>query len=211
MKQFLRASSIFLLIVSILFGNPAVAFASEGDGGHGLEAEVNGYHVTLASQNEWAKGRNTIIVTLTDDMGMPVSDADVEILLAAKSDGHEEMEVAAHSAESAHSSMAGMEVDDHGPSEPTTHEEEGTEPIAMQESHEHGTYIAETHIELAGEYEVQVFFHIHGEMLQADFAVAAPGTVSKTIVLWGFALVNVGLVTFAGILRRQSIPVKGIQ
>ena len=211
MKQFLWASSISLLIVLMLFAYPGVALASEGDGGHGLEAEVNGYHVTLASQNEWVKGGNIITVTLADEMGMPVSDADVEILIAPRSDGHVETDAEAHGAEPAHNSMPGMEVNDHEPSEPTTHEEEGTEPIVMQESHEHGTYIAETHLESAGEYEVQVFFHVNGEMLQADFAVEVPGIASKTIVLWGFALVNVGLVTCAGILRRQSVSVKGVQ
>jgi hypothetical protein len=211
MKQFLCASSKFLLITLILLSNPGVALASEGDGGHGLEAEVNGYHVILASQNEWVKGENTIIVTLTDEMGMPVSDADVEIRIAPKSGGHEETDADAHGAESAHNSMPGMEVDDHAPPEPATHEEAGTEVIAMQESHEHGTYIAETHLQSAGEYEVQVFFHVNEEMLQADFAVAIPGIASKTIVLWGFALVNVGLVTCAGVLKRQPVSVKGVQ
>jgi hypothetical protein len=195
----------------MLCAYPGVALASEGDGGHGLEAEVNGYHVTLASQNEWVKGGNIITVTLADEMGMPVSDADVEILIAPKSDGHEETDADAYGAESEHNSMPGMEADDHEPSQTTTHEEESAESIAMQESHEHGTYIAETHLESAGEYEVQVFFHVNGEMLQVDFAVAIPGIASKTIVLWGFTLVNVGLVTCAGILRRQSLSVKGIQ
>ena len=211
MKQFLCVSSIFLLIISILLANPGIALASEGDGGHGLEAEVHGYHVTLASQNEWVKGENIITVILTDEMGMPISNADVEILIAPKSDGHEETEADAHDAESDHNSMPGMEVDDHEPSAPATQEEDGTEPIAMQESHEHGTYTAEAQLESSGEYEVRVFFHVDGEMLQADFAVESPGVASRTIVLWGFALVNVGLITFAGILRRQPVPLKGIQ
>jgi len=211
MKLFLRASSVFLFIVSILLANPGTALASEGDGGHGLEAEVHGYHVILSSQNEWVKGENAIIVTLTDEMGAPLSDADVEILIAPKSNGHEETGADAHGAESEHSSMPGMEVDDHEPSEPATHEEEGTEPIAMQESHEHGTYTAVAHIETSGEYEVRVFFHVNGEMLEADFLVEIPGIASRTVVLWSFALVNVGLITFAGILRNQSASVKGKQ
>src|SRR5687768_17551364 len=109
MKQFLRASSMILLVVSILLVDPVIAFASEGDGGHGLEAEVHGYHVTLASQNEWVKGENIITVTLTEEMGMPISNADVEILLTPKSNGHEETGVDAHGAESEHNSMPGME------------------------------------------------------------------------------------------------------
>ena len=89
MKRLLYTTSTLLFIAAILFANPYLVRADEGDGGHQLEAEVNGYHVTLASQNEWAKGENTIVVTLADGMGMPVKNADVEILIAPKSDEHE--------------------------------------------------------------------------------------------------------------------------
>lgn len=208
MKQFLCASSIFLVIVLMLFTNPGVALASEGDGGHGLEAEVRGYHVTLASQNEWSKGENTVIVTLTDEIGMPVSDADVEILIASKSDGHAEPEADSHGAESAHAPMPEMDMEE--TEEPDAHEEE-TKPIAMTESHEHGTYVTETHLETSGAHEITVFFHVNGEMLQADFSVNITGTTSRTLVLWSFLFVNIGLITSAGILKRQSVSLKGIQ
>jgi hypothetical protein len=207
MKQFLWASSISILIVLMLFAYPGVALASEGDGGHGLEAEVNGYHVTLASQNEWVKGENIIIVTLTDEMGIPVSDADVEILIAPKSDRHAEPEADSHGAESAHAPMPEMDMEE--TEEPDAHEE--TKPIAMTESHEHGTYVTKTHLETSGAHEIKVFFHVKSEMLQADFSVDIAGTTSRTLVLWSFLFVNVGLVTFAGILKRQSVSVKGIQ
>lgn len=200
MKQFLRASSTVLLIVLILIANPGVALADESDGGHGLEAEVNGYHVTLASQSEWVKGENTVIVTLTDEMGLPVSDADVEILIAPEADSH--------GAESAHAPMPEMDMEE--TEEPDAHEEE-TKPISMTESHEHGTYITETYLETSGSHEITVFFHVNGEMLQADFSVNIAGTTSRTLVLWSFLFVNVGLVTFAGILKRQSVSLKGIQ
>lgn len=206
MKQFLRASSTILAILTVLLTNPGVVLASEGDGGHGLEAEINGYHVTLASQNEWAKGENTIIVTLTDEMGMPLSDAGVEILIAPKSDGHAEPEADAHGAESVHESMPEMDMEE---TEELDAHEEGSKPIAMTESHEHGTYIAETHLEASGAHEITILFHVNGEMLQTDFLVDIAGTTSRTIVLWGFLFVNVGLVTCAGILRRQPVSVKG--
>jgi len=56
-----------------------------------------------------------------------------------------------------------------------------------------------------------VMFHVNGEMLQADFVVEIPGISSKTIVLWGFGVVNVALIASAGILKKQSITVKGGQ
>jgi hypothetical protein len=54
-------------------------------------------------------------------------------------------------------------------------------------------------------------FHANGEMLQADFIVEIPGTNSKPIVLWGFVMVNVALVISAGIMKKQSIILKGRQ
>jgi hypothetical protein len=52
-------------------------------------------------------------------------------------------------------------------------------------------------------------FHVNGEMLQANFVVEIPGVLSKTIVLWSFAAINVVLIASAGIMKKQSIPVKG--
>lgn len=201
----------------LLFASPTNVLASEGDVEPQLEMEVNGYHVGLSSNNEWVKGENMIVVTIADSMGVPVSDADVEILITPKSDahaeadGHGEAEIDTHAAESSHDSMSGMGM---GGSEPETpeasaYEEEIAVPLAMTESHEHGEYTVTTPLESSGEYDVQVFFHVNDEMLQADFVVDVPGTSSRTIVLWGFVVINVGLVVSASVLKNQSIPVKG--
>ena len=88
-------------------------------------------------------------------------------------------------------------------------DEETVIPLVMTESHEHGEYIVETHIETLGEHDVQVFFHVNGEMMQADFTVEVPGMASKTVVLWSFLVINVGLVVSAGVLKTQSVTVKG--
>ena len=84
MKRFLYASSILLFVFAAIFASPVSVLASEGDDEHGLEVEVNGYHVTLESQNEWAQGENVLVVTIADGMGMPLNDADVEILVTPK-------------------------------------------------------------------------------------------------------------------------------
>ncbi len=214
MKRLLYTSSTLLFIITILFANPYTVLANEGDGGHPLEMEINGYHVTLTSQNEWAKGENTIIVTLTDSMGMPVKNAEVEILIAPKSDEHAEPETDSHGAEQQHDSMPGMDMGAPATEVPDmpTHDEEIADPISMTESDEHGMYMVETHLESSGRHEVHVMFHANGEMLQADFIVEIPGANSKTVVLWSFVVVNVALVASAGILsqaRKQSITVKG--
>lgn len=227
MKRLLYTSSTLLFIITILFANPYTVLANEGDGGHQLEMEVNGYHVTLASQNEWTKGENTIVVTLTDSMGMPVRNTDVEILIAPKSDGHAESETdSVHGAEQQQGtmsrndqpqeSMPGMDMGVPATETPDmpTHVEENAGPILMMESDEHGMYMVETHLEASGKHDVHVMFHVNGEMLQADFIVEIPGTNSKAIVLWSFVMVNVALVASAGMLaqaRKQIVTVKGGQ
>jgi hypothetical protein len=231
MKRFLYTITTLLFIASILFATPFTVLADEGDGGvHGLEVEVNGYHVTLSNANEWAKGENTVIVTIADEMGMPLTDTEVELLIAPKaSAGHGEAEADGHAAPEAdihspapepdgHDAMPGMdmgeateEVDSHGTSaqEATHGEEEMTNSVAMRAADEHGMYIAETHLEKTGEHEVLVMFHVNGKMIEAAFTVEIPGTSSKTVVLWSFALINMGLIASAGYIKKQSIPVKG--
>ncbi len=207
MKRLLHTTSILLFTIGILFANPYIVLADEGGDEHQLEMEVNGYHVTLTSENDWEKGENIVIVTLADGMGMPLSNADVEIIIAAKSNGHTEAETDAHGTEPQQESMPGMDMGE--PAEETpSHEEETADPIAMMES-EQGMYTVETHLESSGEHEVHVLFHVDGEMFQADFVVETPGTSSKTVVLWSFVVVNMALITSAGIMKKQSIPVKG--
>ena len=221
MRRFLHITLTLLIMIGIVSANPSSVLASEGDDENVLEMEVNGYHVTLASQNDWKKGENTLVVTLMDSMGMPVTDADVEILMGPKSEEHADAENVhtepeaepAHGAEQGHSSMPGMDMGEPAveASDMPAHDEERANPVPLMETHEHGVYIAETHVESSGRHEVNVMFHVNGEMLQADFVVEILGALSKTIVLWGFVAVNIMLIASAGMLKRQSIPVKGRQ
>ena len=214
MRRFLHITLTLLILIGIVSANPSSVLASEGDDENVLEMEVNGYHVTLASQNDWKKGENTLVVTLMDSMGMPVTNADVEILMGPKSEEHAELEIeSAPAAEQGHSSMPGMDMGEPAveASDMPAHDEESANPVPLMETHEHGVYIAETHVESSGRHEVNVMFHVNGEMLQADFVVEILGALSKTIVLWGFVAVNIVLIASAGMLKRQSIPVKGRQ
>lgn len=220
MKRLLYTTSTLLFIIALLLANPYRVRADEGDGGHQLEAEVNGYHVTLESENKWAKGENIIVVTLADSMGMPLKNADVEILIAPKAD---EPEMDSHAAEPQQESMPGMDMGHDEPQQESmpgmvmgehteevpAHDEEIADPIAMMEADEHGMYMAETHLEASGEHEVNVMFHVNGEMLQANFIVEIPGMGSKTVVLWSFVVINMALITSAGFLKKQPVLVKG--
>jgi hypothetical protein len=225
MKNYLRKFSLLVLIAVFVFANPVSVLADEGEGGHELEAQVNGYHVTLSSQNEWVKGENTIVVTIMDAMGMTVSNAEVEILIAPKADSHAdagsdshgapeidthaEPAADAHGSQSSHDSMSDTNAQEQESSDTMAHEEETVTPLVMTESHEHGEYLADANLEKSGEHVVQVFFHVNGEMMQAEFTLDIPGMASKTVVLWSFLVINIGLVFSAGVLKKQSVTVKG--
>ena len=235
MKRFLYASSILLFVLSAFFATPLSARASEGGGGDTLQMEVNGYHVTLDSQNEWAKGENVLVVTITDSMGMPLSGADVEILVTPKAGGHESPAMASPDSgqeeamsgmnmgesQPEESSMPGMDTGNGQQQEPepgvmkpvanntSEHEAGSASPIAMTES-EHGTYTAQTLLESSGEQNAHVYFHVNGEMMQADFLVMVTGSNSKYVVIWGYVAINVAVVAVAGIMKKQkSITAKG--
>jgi hypothetical protein len=220
MKRLLYITSTLFFITIILFANPYTVLANEGDGE--LEKEVNGYHVTLASQNEWVKGGNTIFVTLTDSMGMPVSKADVEILITPKSDEHAED---LHGTEPQQDAVPEMDMGhDHSQenvtgtdmSVPATetpgmppHEEENASPMTMMESDEPGMYMLETNLESSAEHDVHVMFHVNGEMLQTDFVVQVSGTNSRAVVLWSFGVINVALITSARIMKKRPVTLGG--
>jgi hypothetical protein len=209
MKPILHITSILLFLVAILFANPSSVLADEGEAGHSLEMEVNGYHITLASQNDWVQGANTLVVTLTDSMGMPVRDTKVELLIEPTVDEHAENETDSQGAEQQHESMPGMNIGA-PPEETPAHAEENAGPISMTESDEHGMYVVETHFESSGTHAVHVMFHANGEMLQGDFVVEVSGITPKTIILWSFAAVNVALVATAGVIKKQkTVTVKG--
>lgn len=234
MKQFLSANLI-LLVVLTAFAMPMSVRASEGGDGHGLEAEVGNYHVVLDSQNEWVKGENVLLVTITDHMGMPLSGADVEILVTPQKGGHNSSETGTHNSvqedampgmdmgagQSDHAAMPGMDMGNN-PSPSTGHDqmntpgaassdhaEDSRSPIPMTET-EHGVYLAQTHLETSGEYDVHVMFHVNGEMLQADFVVKVTGSSSKLAVIWSYLAINAAIIAVAGVLKKQnSITVKG--
>ena len=224
MKKHLRTLSVLALSAILAFVNPISALADGGEGGHGLEVEVNGYHVTLSSQQEWGKGENVVVVTITDAMGMPVSNAEVEILITPRADSHTESGPVSHGESeadpptessmnehepaSSHGSMSAVNAHEQESSNVMAHEEAAVAPLVMQESHELGEYVTEIHLKKSGEQVVQVFFHVDGEMIQADFTIDVPGMASKTVVLWGFLLINVGLVVSAGIVKNQAVSVK---
>jgi hypothetical protein len=139
---------------------------------------------------------------------MPISQSDVELLIMPRSNEHAED---LHDAEPQQDAMPGMSHDHSQETVPEvqTHEEENVAPIAMLESEEHGMYILETSLESSVEHDVHVMFHVNGEMLQADFVIQVSGTSSRAVVLWSFGVINVALIASAGVMKKQSVVIRG--
>ncbi|TAK12099.1 MAG: hypothetical protein EPO32_09980 [Anaerolineae bacterium] len=213
MRRFLRTTTALLSVLAILFATPYAASATEGDDGQPVEAEVNGYHITLTSLNHWERGVNTLVVRLTNEDGTPVTNAVVEVLIAPISIDHVDSTVGDEHDADQHAGMPGMEIDAPEEEIPETHghNEEGPVPLSMTETDEAGTYSVDVQLETSGEHEIHIMFSANDELLQANFVVAVPGTSSKTVVLWGFALVNLTLVASAGVVRKQNLSAKGRQ
>lgn len=217
MKRFLHITLVLLITIVFASSNSFGVSADGEEGEHALEVEVNGIHVLLASKDEWKRGENTIVVTLKDEAGLPVSDAHVEVFIRPKSAEHAEAEethgvsepLSGHEAVQGHSSMSGADA----------HEAETLEqpapdgvpmPLLLSEQEDHGIYVTETHFESSGAHELHVMFSVNGEKVQANFEVEIPNGSSRTIVLWSFAVINIVLITSAGILKKQTLPVKGV-
>ncbi|HSL42820.1 MAG TPA: FixH family protein [Anaerolineales bacterium] len=219
MNRFFQITITLLFTLAIAFSGSSAVLADGEDGEHALAIEVNGYHVTLASEKDWKKGQNTIIVSIVDDTGLPVSNADVEILIRPKSTEHAVSEevhgapeaTAGHGVEQGHSSMPGMEMDETAVETHDMPAHEETNLLSLSELGEDGIYVVEAHLESSGTHEVNVMFHANGEILQADFVVEIPEVLSKTVVLWSFVIINVVLITSAGMMKRQARLMKGQQ
>ena len=219
MKQFVQLLLTFSLALGIAAANSSVALADEGPEEGVLEVEVNGYHIVLDSQNDWKKGQNTVIVSIKDRAGTPISDADVELLIvptkaedpSASHAEHGAAEVApVHGGEPGHSALPEADRSQHlAETWDTPADTEANQSLVLTESAEHGTYLAEAHLESAGAHRVNVMFHVNGEMFQADFVVQIASALSKTAILWSFAAINFVLIASAGFLKRGSIPAKG--
>ncbi|MEK6754426.1 MAG: FixH family protein [Chloroflexota bacterium] len=233
MKRLLYTSSTLFFIIAVLFAYPHAVLANEGEGGQGFEMEVDGYHVTLASQNKWAKGENIIVVTLTDSMGMPVRNADVEVtaMPVENMPGHDE----SAGVESNTGGMSGMDMPTEAPiaggmgemvmatetpstgvmrpnNEPASdgHDEEPIMAL-LEPAHESGQYSGEILLDKPGAWIFNVHFTINGEMLAAEFPVEIYGKNSKTAILWSFAILNAALVVTAGVMKKQkTVFVKGV-
>ncbi len=222
MNRMIRINTAVLLVTTILLLKPAVALADGGEDGYVVSA--NGYRVELVFKEPLAVGENEFHIQITDSMGMPVTDAEVEVS-AMPAEGmtvHDENEEMATEAPSvgvmtSNNSMDGMEMETEVPStgvmkpnEPAA-DEHGEEAltIMLEPTEESGEYSGELHFETSGEWMFNVHFTVNGDTTQAEFPIDIARMLGLNYaVLAGFFGINATVIVVAASLKRKPIVIR---
>ena len=222
MNRITYKKTALLLVIAILLLTPTTAFADGGEGGYVVTA--NGYQVELIFKGPVAIGENEFHIQITDSMGMPVPDAEVEVS-AMPAEGmteHAENEEMATEAPSvgvmtSNNTVDGMdmatEVPSTGvmkPNEPAAdeHSEEAL-TIMLEPTMESGEYAGKLHFETSGEWMLNVHFTIDGETTAVDFPIEIARTLGLNYaVLAGFFGINGTVIAAAAFLKRKSLVIR---
>jgi hypothetical protein len=222
MNRITYKKTSLLLVIAILLLTPTTAFADGGEGGYVVTA--NGYQVELIFKGPVAIGENEFHIQITDSMGMPVPDAEVEVS-AMPAEGmteHDEDEEMATEATSvgvmtSNNTVDGMdmatEVPSTGvmkPNEPAAdeHSEESL-TIMLEPTMESGEYAGKLHFETSGEWMLNVHFTIDGETTAVDFPIEIARTLGLNYaVLAGFFGINGTVIAAAAFLKRKSLIIR---
>jgi len=206
-----------MLCLTILLLIPASVLADGGESGYVVT--TNGYQIELVFKKPVAIGENEFHVQITDSMGMPVSNAEVEVSCqpAGEPSAHEENDgTESHARESmneidmptvapAADGMSGMDMakevpstgvmrpknesDAHG-TEPDAHVEEPL-TIMLEPVHESGEYAGKINIDKSGGWVFNVHFTVNGEAAKVDFPVEIARALGLNYaVLGGFFGIN---------------------
>jgi hypothetical protein len=174
-----------------------------------LEAEVNGYQVSLGFISEIKRGQNEIHLEIQDLEGLPAMPEDVRIgaVFAEEEEEHaEESHNAGPAAD--HANMPGMEMDSQ-PAAQTEHDMSGS---SHEELHltvlEHGTepgeFTGTLEFEKSGAWLVVVHFDTGEETLKVEFPIRVAGGYSRAGILAGILGLNMAIVSSAAITKRTS-------
>ena len=222
MNRIILRSTAVLLITAILLITPTMAFADGGEDGYVVTA--NGYQVELVFKEPAAIGENEFHIQITDAMGMPVPNAEVEVS-AMPAEGmteHDEDEEMAAEAPSVGVMTSNNSMDDMGmatevpstgvmkPNEPAAdeHSEEAL-TILLEPTMESGEYTGELHFETSGEWMFNVHFTVNGETTEVEFPIEIARALGLNYaVLAGFFGINGTVIAAAVFLKRKSLVVR---
>jgi hypothetical protein len=210
----------WLVVAALLLVFPKTVFADSGEGE--TEQEVNGYHVTLVFAEPIKTGENQFHIQITDSMGMPVTNAEVEVSAMpaegmSEHDENEEMAAEAPSVGVMTSNSDGMDMGSESPStgvmqpnEPAAGEHgEEVLTVMLEPAMETGEYAGELHFDASGEWMFNVHFTVNGETTEVDFPVEIARTLGLNYaVLAGFFAINAAAIMVAATLKRKSVVVR---
>ncbi len=228
MNRIIFKSTVVLLVTAILLLTPLNKVSADGGGEGGIEKEVNGYHIMLVFVKPATMGENEFHIQITDSMGMPVSNAEVEVtaMPAENIPAHDEgVSVETHDTDS----MDGMNMSSGAPtaegmdgmvmatetpatgvmranneSEPGVHDEQSI-TVMLEPAHELGEYSGEISLDKSGAWIFNVHFTINGEMTTAEFPVEVVRAGSNLGVLAGFLGFNATVIAAAAFMKRKPI------
>ena len=221
MNRISYKKTALLLVIAILLLTPTTAFADGGDDGYVVTA--NGYQVELVFKGPVVVGENEFHIQITDSMGMPVSNAEVEVS-AMPAEGmteHDENVEMATEAPSvgvmtSNNSMDGMEMATEAPSTGVMKPNEPAEDvhgeaslmIMLEPTMESGEYAGELHFDTSGEWMFNVHFMVNGETTEVDFPIEIARMLDLNYaVLAGFFGINGTVIATAAFLKRKSVVI----
>jgi hypothetical protein len=212
------------LVFTVFFVLARTARADGGEGG--FVATVNGFQIALVFQEPARVGDNEFHIQITDAMGMPVPNAEVEVtaMLAETVSEHQGAasgetsgmdEPDNHiSTPSSEMIMGGMDMSTEIPSHGTdlgAHAEpafyENFEPInvTLEQGMKGGEYTGAIHLDRAGEWTFRIHFIVNGEINEVEFPVNIVAGNPRTGILAGFIGFNTSIIAVAAILKRKSV------
>ena len=228
MNRMMLRNTAVLLVTAILLLTPLNKVSADGSGEGGIEKEVNGYHVMLFFVKPATMGENKFHIQITDSMGMPVSNVEVEVTAmptenmsahdegtSAESHDTDSMSAMDMSTEAPTTdSMSGMVMATETPSngvmrpnnesEPSAHDEQPI-MVMLEPAHELGEYSGEISLDKSGAWIFNVHFTINGEMTPVEFPVEVVRAGSNLGILAGFLGFNATVIAAAAFMKRKPI------
>ena len=220
-KNLNRLIVLFVIIATLLMSFPKTVFADGGEGG--TEQEVNGYHVKLIFVEPVIKaGENQFHIQITDTMGMPITNAEVEVSAMpaegmTEHDENAEMATEAPSTGVMTSNSDGMNMGSEAPAagvmqpnEPAADEHgEEVSKVMLEPTMESGEYAGELHFDASGEWMFNVHFTVNGETTEVEFPIEISRSLGLNYaVLTGFFGFNIAAVSIAAVLKRKSVVIR---
>ena len=220
--------TVMIFTITILLAVPFQGALADG-AGEGIEKEANGYHIRLIFVESPKLGENEFHVQITDAMGMPVTKAEVGVIVMPEkvmSEHEEDTSADAHGSDSMSgmdmpteetvptddmNSMSGMdmgnepeasETSTHGETQ-DSHEDEPTQ-IVLEAGHEPGEYSGHISFNRTGEWIFNVHFTVDGQLTEVEFPVTVAGLDAKYGILAGFVGINATVMSVAAIMKRKK-------